>query len=119
MYFSTETEIWKNPTTEIDLMSQPISNFDMQDILTSRDIFFRIPSDDEYIDKVCTIIERKFELFPLDDEREKVKLYHALRSAIGNAQRHGHNYNAEIPIEFRYIYEPDKLLMRVTDQGER
>ena len=115
IYFSTET--WDKPPREIDLMGQGIASFDMQEIITSRDIFFRFPSDDESINQIYEICRQKFEALPLGD-MEKINLDAALNEAVGNAQRHGHKYNAEIPIEFRYIHKPDKLIMRVTDQGD-
>lgn len=115
IYFSTE--IWDKPPKEIDLMDNPIANFDMQEIISSRDIFFKFPSDDERINQIYDICRQKFEILPLTD-MEKINLDAALNEGIGNAQRHGHKYNAELPIEFRYIHKPDKLIMRVTDQGE-
>ncbi len=115
IYFSTE--IWDKPPKEIDLMESNISNFDMQEIVSSQDIFFRFPSDDESINQIYELCRQKFELLPLND-MEKINLDAALNEAVGNAQRHGHKYKKELPIEFRYIHKPDKLIMRVTDQGE-
>ena len=115
IYFSTE--IWDKPPKEIDLMENSISNFDMQEIISSEDIFFRFPSDDESINQIYELCRQKFELLPLND-MEKINLDAALNEAVGNAQRHGHKYKKELPIEFRYIHKTDKLIMRVTDQGD-
>lgn len=116
IYFSTE--IWDSPTKTVDLMGESaISNYDMNDLITSRDILFRFPSDDESINQIYEIARQKFELVEVSD-MEKINLDAALNEAIGNAQRHGHKYNSELPIEFRYIHKPDKLVMRATDQGE-
>jgi len=114
IYFSTE--IWDKPPQEVDLMSHPIAEFDMQELVNTRDIYFRFPSDDESISQIYEICRQKFEFLPLSD-MEKINLDAALNEAVGNAQRHGHKYRAELPIELRYIHKPDRLIMRVTDQG--
>jgi serine/threonine-protein kinase RsbW len=49
---------------------------------------------------------------------EKINLDAALNEAVGNAQRHGHKFNPKLVIEFRYILKTEKLVLRVTDQGE-
>ena len=115
IYFSTEK--WEKPIKEIDLMNNPLSSYDMQDIISARDIFFRFPSDDESINHIYEITRQKFEMLPVDD-MEKINLDAALNEGIGNAQRHGHKFNPELAIEFRYIHKPEKLVMQVTDQGE-
>lgn len=114
IYFSTE--IWDKPPKEVDLMDHQISEFDMQELINTRDIFFRFPSDDKSIEQIYTISHQKFEQLPLSD-MEKLNLDAALNEAVGNAQRHGHKYKAELPIEYRYIHTPDHLILRVTDQG--
>jgi len=116
IYFSTE--IWDNPPKVVDLMDHPIATFDMNEIITARDILFKFPSDDESIQQIYEIARQKFELLEVNSEMEKINLDAALNEAIGNAQRHGHKYDPELPIEFRYIHKTDKLIMRATDQGE-
>jgi anti-sigma regulatory factor (Ser/Thr protein kinase) len=115
IYFSTE--IWDKPPKEIDLMAHPISDFDMQEIVTSQDIFFRFPSSDEAINQIYEIMRQKFDPLPLND-MEKINLDAALNEAVGNAQRHGHKFNPKLAIELRSILKVEKLIMRITDQGE-
>lgn len=116
IYFSTE--IWDSPPKVIDLMTNDISVFDMNEIITAPDIQFKFPSHDEAIGQIYEICRQKFELIDSLSDLEKVNLDAALNEAVGNAQRHGHKYEASLPIEFRYILKPDKLIVRVTDQGE-
>lgn len=115
IYFSTEK--WEKPPLEIDLMTHKVSEFDMQEIINARDIYFKFPSDDANINLIYDVSRQKFDFLPITD-MEKINLDAALNEAVGNAQRHGHKYKAEMPIEFRYIHKPDKLIIQVTDQGE-
>lgn len=115
IYFSTE--IWEKPPSEINLAIQSISDFDMQEIINSTDVFFKFRSDDESIAQIYDICRQKFELLPLSD-MEKINMDAALNESVGNAQRHGHKYDADKIISLRYIHKPDKLVMRVTDQGD-
>lgn len=116
IYFSTET-LDSVDTLDVDLSQKPLAEFDTQQLISSRDVLFKFPSDDESINQIYEITRQKFSLLPLTD-MEKINLDAALNEAVGNAQRHGHKFNAELAIEFRYIHKPEKLVMRVTDQGE-
>ena len=116
IYFSTE--IWDSPPKVIDLMTNDISIFDMNELINAPDIQFKFPSHDEAINQIYEIARQKFELVDELSDLEKINLDAALNEGIGNAQRHGHKYEASLPIEFRYIRKDDRLIMRVTDQGE-
>lgn len=115
IWFSTEK--LDKPPKEMDLTQHALSEFDLQELVTSRDISFKFPSDDGNINQIYEIARQKFESLPVTD-MEKINLDAALNEAIGNAQRHGHKYNAELPIEFRYIHKQERLIVRITDQGE-
>ncbi len=115
IYYSTE--IWDSPPKTIDLINNSFEDFDLSDLVNSRDILFRFGSDDESINQIYEITRQKFELVEVS-EMERINLDAALNEGIGNAQRHGHKYDTEKVIEFRYIHKPDKLVMRVTDQGD-
>lgn len=116
IYFSTE--IWDSPPKVIDLMTNDISIFDMNEIINAPDIQFKFPSHDEALNQIYEIIRQKFELVEQLSDMDRVNLDAALNEAVGNAQRHGHKYEASLPIEFRYIVREDRLIMRVADQGE-
>lgn len=116
IYFSTE--IWEQPTREINLAIQSLSEFDMQEIIEAPDVLFKFRSDDESINQIYDICRQKFELISELDDMEKINMDAALNESVGNAQRHGHKYDANKIISLRYILKPDKLIMRVTDQGE-
>jgi anti-sigma regulatory factor (Ser/Thr protein kinase) len=115
IYFSTEK--WEKPPKEIDLMNNSFTDFDIQEVVNARDIYFKFPSDDKSINQIYELARKKFDMLTLSD-MDKINLDAALNEAVGNAQRHGHKYNAELPIEFRYINKTEKLIMRITDQGE-
>ena len=115
IYFSTET--WEKPTKEVDLIQNALNDYNMDEIIASNDVLFTFPSDDESINQIYEICRRKFEDLPVTD-MEKINLDAALNEGVGNAQRHGHNYQVDLPIKLRYIHKPEKLVMRVTDQGD-
>lgn len=116
IYFSTET-LDSLDTLEVDLTTKSLKDYDMQGLIKARDINFKFPSDDANIHKIYDIARQKFDLLPLND-MEKINLDAALNEGVGNAQRHGHKFNAALAIELRYIHKPEKLIVRVTDQGE-
>jgi serine/threonine-protein kinase RsbW len=116
IYFSTET-LDSIHTLEVDLVNKSLEEFDMQQLINTKDTNFKFPSTDEHINHIYDIARQKFALLPLN-EMEKINLDAALNEAVGNAQRHGHKFNPKLVIEFRYILKPEKLVLRVTDQGE-
>lgn len=105
------------PFREIDLLNNSLSSFNMAEIVGLPNVSFKFYSDDNSLEQVYEIAQQKFERLPLT-EIEKINLDAALREAIGNAQRHGHKYNPKLPIEFHYQQLPQRLVLRVKDQGE-
>lgn len=116
IYFSTET-LDSLDTLDVDLTAKPLAEYDMQKVMNARDVNFKFPSADENINQIYDITRHKFEMLSLND-MERINLDAALNEAVGNAQRHGHKFNAELAIEFRYLQKTEKLVLRITDQGE-
>lgn len=110
-------EVQQKPAQVIDLVTNPLASFDLEKIVNTPSVLFRFKSDDASLDQIYDLTAKKFDLLPLTDA-EKVNMDAALREAIGNAQRHGHKYDPELIIEFYYQYQDNRLVLRVTDQGE-
>ena len=114
MTFSEESSL--KPLLMFDLQQQ--ANFTSAEIITANNILFRFFSTNEAIRQICEIAEQKLETINAT-EQEKYQLGMAINEAIGNAQRHGHQYNENMLIEFHYLHIPDeKIVFIVRDQGK-
>ena len=102
---------------EIELLNHALNDFNREEILDLENVVFKFYSDDKIIEQIYELMTQKFERLPLDDI-DKINLDAALKEGIGNAQRHGHKFDASKVIEFHYLQSADSLLLRVTDQGE-
>ena len=80
------------------------------------DVAIRFVSEERYVELVQVEIGRMLELLDFDD-RERMNIETAMNEAIGNAVRHGHQYEQSKIVEFRYIRKPDRLIVRVADEG--
>lgn len=115
IYFSTE--VWNSPDEVIDFTKNAISEYNREELITRNSVIYKFYSDDETINQIYEIAREKFELLDIND-MEKINLDAALNEAIGNAQKHGHEYKFSLVIDFCYILTPEKLTMRITDQGK-
>lgn len=102
---------------EVDSVRQPLESYNAQELVEASDILFRFRSDEKSIEDIYEIVRQKLDLLPIDG-MERINLDVGLTEAVGNAQRHGHDYNPDMPIELRYIYKDNKVLIQVTDQGK-
>ncbi len=113
----SDVVIQEKAAREIDLVKNSLAGFALQEITELRDVLFRFKSDDNSLEQIYDIAGKKFDLLPVH-EMDKVNMAAALREAIGNAQRHGNKDNPNLSIEFHYLQLPDRLILRITDQGE-
>lgn len=110
-------EVLEKAVREIDMTRQSLENYNVQEILEATDILFRFFSKDEDIEQIYDLMRQKFELLSLD-EMERINLDVAVTEAVGNAQRHGHKYKPDLPIELRYMHRDNQVSIQVTDQGD-
>lgn len=108
----------EDPQVIIDLVEVPLEGFNSKRMIEAPDVLFRFPSETEIMEQVYEIAQEKFDILDGLTGLEKGKLFNILHEAVGNAQRHGHKYESNLPIEFRYLVKPNKLIMEITDQGD-
>jgi anti-sigma regulatory factor (Ser/Thr protein kinase) len=113
---SSLEEDFGQPGLEVDLTVYSLSDFNIEEIYNAPDVLFRFFTDEEKTQEVADIARHKFDSLPIT-EIEKINLEIVFNEAVGNAQRHGHKYNPNLPIEFRYIYRIKKIIFQITDQG--
>lgn len=81
------------------------------------DVAVRFLGEDRYVELIQAQINRMIERTGLDD-RARMNVETAMNEAIGNAIRHGHRYDSKKIVELRYVRSGNRLVIRVSDEGE-
>jgi len=112
----TREELTPVAETTVDLFAQPVESLREDELLASPDIMFIVPSTEakmEWVYKMARTFLRNSAL----TAEESDSLHTALREAIGNAIRHGNQFDENRRVRFRCFRDPDKVLCAVQDEG--
>jgi anti-sigma regulatory factor (Ser/Thr protein kinase) len=100
----------------VDLFEKPGPDQDEDELLKIRDIMFLAPSTEEKLEWIYLMAKRIFRESALNED-EADSLHTALREAIGNAIRHGNEFEDAKRVWFRCFRDRDKVVCSVEDEG--
>lgn len=100
----------------VDLRKQTIEQAGPDRILQCNDVEFILPSSEEAAETAYQTSRELFRLSSLNDD-EADSLHTALREAVGNAIRHGNQYEEGKTVSYRCFRDTDKVVCAVRDEG--
>jgi anti-sigma regulatory factor (Ser/Thr protein kinase) len=100
----------------VDLFSNPSKAFDVDELVACHDVLFVAPSAEDKMEWIYKVAKEMFKGSALTED-EADSLHTALREAVGNAIRHGNQFDESKQVRFRCFRDPDKILCAVEDDG--
>ncbi|MBI4617879.1 MAG: ATP-binding protein [Planctomycetes bacterium] len=114
LYSTEEREM---PLRMVDLTgTETLADYDPEELASEPDIQYKFLTVDEIARELVVLSGRMLRKTSLAEEAI-AQFEIGMGEAIGNAVRHGHKYQKDKIIKYRWTRTPDRVLVRVEDTG--